>query len=190
MAISPGRPLDLVWLAPLLAAGVVVGCAASAEPVPGADVPAAAGEHEGDPAKATGATSTGGKAEPGASPSGDATPAAPAAPLGPQCDEDNPLTAASTNATTDRFLPDEIVQWERGHSWGCRHRRYHDTRAWDYVEATPSQAERLAYAKKVGWTRASVQEGEPGTGLDFLSMHRAMLRTLRAKIPGSTAKAL
>jgi len=105
---------------------------------------------------------------------------ADAATLAPGCDEDNALTTLGV----DRSLPAEVVQFARRYDWGCLHREYHDTRQWDIMAMGDARyAARFAYAKSKGWTRAAVQEGAPGSGLDFLAMHRAMLGTLRASFP-------
>jgi hypothetical protein len=109
-------------------------------------------------------------------------PTDPPVPLGPTCDEDNPIKG-STDGTIDKPLPDAIIQFQRQLRWGCIHREYHETRQWDFISNTPNNAPRLEYAKQKGWTRAAVQEGDPGSGLDFLAMHRAMLGTLRNRFP-------
>jgi hypothetical protein len=178
------RSLDLTWLAVLLAAGAVA-CAEEGESIPAADAPTASsgGDRNGTGGGDRNGTGTSQNGDATGNPAGGGPTPAPEPRLGPLCDDDNPLVDKPTDGSTDRMLPDEILQWERRRSWGCLHRKYHDTRAWDYVEATPAQAERLTYAKKVGWTRASIQEGEPGTGLDFLALHRAMLRTLKTRFP-------
>jgi hypothetical protein len=112
--------------------------------------------------------------------------AAPETPLGPACDEDNPITAATTDGSIDHSLPDAIVQFERKWGWNCGHREYHEAREWDYFVAT-NATDRVSYMQKKGWTRAAVQEGAPGSGLDFLAMHRVMVRTLRDRFPASAA---
>ena len=109
-----------------------------------------------------------------------------AAPLGPGCDEDNPLTTAAPGAI-DRPLPEAIVQFERRLGWGYVHRGWHETRQWDYIAAVEAYADRYAYALGAGWKRAAVQEGAPGSGLEFLAMHRAMLGSLRARFPEHAA---
>jgi hypothetical protein len=112
--------------------------------------------------------------------------AAPDVPLGPGCDEDNAVTATTTDGSIDHSLPDAIVQFERKYGWNCGHREYHEAREWDYFAATQG-TDRIAYMQKKGWTRAAVQEGAPGSGLDFLAMHRVMVRTLRDRFPSSTS---
>jgi hypothetical protein len=104
------------------------------------------------------------------------------APLPPSCDEDNPVHG-TTEGTTDRPLPEPILQFQRQRQWGCRHRQYHETRQWDYIANDPKQAARFAYVQKMNWTRPAVQEGAPTSGLDFLAMHRAMVGTLRERFP-------
>jgi hypothetical protein len=103
--------------------------------------------------------------------------------LGPKCDEDNPVTTSSTDGSTDKLIPEPIIQYERRLNWGCIHRQYHDTRQWDWIINDPKQADRVAYMKKMNWTRATILEGSPTSGLDFLAMHRAMLGTLKSRFP-------
>lgn len=102
--------------------------------------------------------------------------------LAPPCDEDNSIVGAVAG-TVDRTLPNSVVQFERKLRWGCAHREWHESRQWDYIAADPKWAGRYAYAQRVGWRRAAVQEGAPGSGLHFLSMHRAMVVTLRDRFP-------
>ncbi len=105
-----------------------------------------------------------------------------AAALGPSCDEDNPIRGA-VSGTVDRTLPEAIVQFERQLGWGCAHREWHETRQWDYLAVDPKRSKDFAYVNDRKWMRAKDQEGAPGSGLDFLAMHRAMVRTLRDKFP-------
>lgn len=104
--------------------------------------------------------------------------------LGPSCDEDNPIQG-TTAGTVDQLLPEPIIQFERQLRWGCAHREWHEARQWDYIskDPDPKQVARFAYATQMKWTRAPEQEGEPGSGLDFLTMHRAMVATLRDRFP-------
>jgi hypothetical protein len=102
--------------------------------------------------------------------------------LGASCDEDNPIHEAAPGAI-DHVLPEAIVQFERQLKWGCAHREWHESRQWDYIANDPKQADRYAYAKKMSWSAAALQEGVPGSGLDFLAMHRAMVVTLRDRFP-------
>lgn len=102
--------------------------------------------------------------------------------LGPSCDEDNTIQGTAAG-TIDRPLPDAVVQLERQLQWGCAHREWHESRQWDYIANDPKQATRYAYANKMKWKRAAIVEGAPGSGLDFLAMHRAMVGTLRDRFP-------
>jgi hypothetical protein len=104
------------------------------------------------------------------------------APLPPDCDEDN--TIGNEALGVDKLLPAPIVQYQRQHDWGCMHREWHEVRQWDLISLPgSSNAARYAYVVKKGWTRAAVQEGAPGNGLEFLAMHRVMLASLRAAFP-------
>ena len=49
--------------------------------------------------------------------------------------------------------------------------------------SNPRYAARWAFVQKMKWVRADAQEGAPGDGLAFLTMHRVMLGTLRATFP-------
>lgn len=151
------RIISLVSLVPLVAA--ITAVAACSDSEKSADTPA------DDPMHAHG--------DPSAPGSG---------PLGPSCDEDNPIHEMAPGAI-DRMLPDAVVQFERQLKWGCAHREWHESRQWDYIKADPKQADRYAYAVKANWGPAERQEGVPGAGLDFLAMHRAMVVTLRDKFP-------
>ncbi len=105
--------------------------------------------------------------------------------LGPECDEDNPVTTEALGV--DRALPAAIVQFERHGMWGCMHREWHDTRQWDIFSQPGSTSPRLNYALAKGWQRNAVQEGAPGNGLEFLAMHRAMVAILRSTFPAQAS---
>jgi hypothetical protein len=53
------------------------------------------------------------------------------------------------------------------------HLEWHTERRWSLL---PPSA--IAYAERQGWRQAERQEGDPGNGVEFLSMHRAMLNIL------------
>jgi hypothetical protein len=103
--------------------------------------------------------------------------------LGPECDDDNPITNEAMGI--DRSLPREIVQFERRNAWGCMHREWHDTRQWDLIAKAGATSPRFVFVTKKGWKRYAVQEGASGNGLEFLAMHRAMLGILRITFPAS-----
>jgi hypothetical protein len=77
----------------------------------------------------------------------------------------------------DQPLPAQITQWIQQQNWGMHHLEWHVTRLWD---AVPDAA---AFAQQQGWSRANIQEGAAGNGLEFLAMHRVMIRTLVAEFP-------
>ncbi|MGD9657742.1 MAG: hypothetical protein AB7U61_08905 [Methylocystis sp.] len=91
---------------------------------------------------------------------------------------------------TDEALPNSIVTWITGKGWSSHHDQWHFERRWDYWHALATQPEHppwidqmIADANAKGWTRASVQEGSPGNGEDFLFMHRAMFQLLNDNFP-------
>jgi len=74
-------------------------------------------------------------------------------------------------------MPDEIVEFIEQRNWGVHHLEWHLTRLWDAVPAAQ------AFAQQEGWSRASIQEGAAGNGLEFLAMHRVMIRELVSEFP-------
>ncbi len=77
----------------------------------------------------------------------------------------------------DPIMPDAIVQWLRQRNWGMHHLEWHVTRLWD------ARQEMRQFAQSRGWNRAPIQEGSPGNGLEFLAMHRVMIRQLIESFP-------
>jgi hypothetical protein len=65
------------------------------------------------------------------------------------------------------------------------HRQWHDVRLFDVTRAQNPRDPELDYMNNKGWTRAAVQEGAPGNGLEFLAMHRAMVTALRTTFAGT-----
>jgi hypothetical protein len=63
-------------------------------------------------------------------------------------------------------------------NWGRHHTRWHTERNWDLFSA-----EELAAAVQMGFSRYPIQEGEEGNGMDFLAMHRVMIRMLVKAFP-------
>lgn len=82
----------------------------------------------------------------------------------------------------DEPMPSEIVEWMDGRGWGAHHLVWHLSRIWDLIG--PSDR---AWVQMQGGSRATRQEGEPGNGLDFLAMHRVMIRQLKEQFPASAA---
>jgi len=74
-------------------------------------------------------------------------------------------------------IPKEISHWMNQRAWGIHHKVWHYSRRW---ELDPGMNQ---YVLDHGGTRAGRQEGTPGNGLDFLAMHRNMIRILRHRFP-------
>ena len=79
-------------------------------------------------------------------------------------------------------LPAEIVAWQDARGWSEHHARWHAQRRWALLHA-PTRA----WAERRGWGAAERPEGSPGSGRDFLLMHRAMLQLLRENFPDRAA---
>jgi hypothetical protein len=62
--------------------------------------------------------------------------------------------------------------------WGKHHLEWHTVRQWDLLGPNDQ-----AWAKRQHWARADLQEGTKGNGLEFLAMHRVMIRMLVEKFP-------
>ncbi len=75
-------------------------------------------------------------------------------------------------------MPKPMLTFLKTQSWGSHHLEWHTSRQWDLLGANDQ-----AWAKKQGWARANLQEGQKGNGLEFLAMHRVMIRTLSEKFP-------
>lgn len=75
-------------------------------------------------------------------------------------------------------MPKPMLTFLKTNKWGTHHLEWHTVRNWDRLG--PSDQ---AWAKKQGWSRADLQEGTKGNGLEFLAMHRVMFRILKEKFP-------
>lgn len=95
----------------------------------------------------------------------------------PQGDAQDEVIAADPLA-----MPKPLVTFLRTQDWGTHHLEWHTVRQWDRLQ--PSDQ---AYAKRQGWSRADIMEGATGNGLEFLAMHRAMIRLLTSKFPDSAS---
>ncbi len=82
----------------------------------------------------------------------------------------------------DVSMPSEIVQFMRDQNWGTHHIHWHLVRVWDLVDDAAR-----AWATDQGWSRYDVQEGEEGNGLEFLAMHRVMVRMLLDRFPAHSS---
>ncbi|MEO6418401.1 MAG: hypothetical protein ABIP39_03295 [Polyangiaceae bacterium] len=79
-------------------------------------------------------------------------------------------------------MPKTILDFEKTQNWGSHHLEWHTVRRWDGLSSSDQ-----AYAKKKGWSRADLQEGQKGNGLEFLAMHRVMIHTLTTKFPSNAS---
>lgn len=75
------------------------------------------------------------------------------------------------------LIPKEISQWMDQRAWGIHHKVWHFARRW---ELNPDLNQ---YVLNHGGHREDRQEGMEGNGLDFLAMHRNMIRVLRHHFP-------
>jgi hypothetical protein len=92
-----------------------------------------------------------------------------------------PATTAAADTTADSNLgpvPTDVQSFLDQNSWGTMHLRWHTVRQWDRLSQSA-----LDSATAQGWSRAAIQEGQPGNGLQFLAMHRVMFRQLKAQFP-------
>jgi hypothetical protein len=75
-------------------------------------------------------------------------------------------------------MPTPMLTFLKSQDWGNHHLEWHTVRQWDRLQASDQ-----AWAKSQGWARADLMEGQQGNGLEFLAMHRVMIRILTAKFP-------
>lgn len=88
----------------------------------------------------------------------------------------------------DPRMPDDAGEWMRTLGWPAHHEQWHVESRWDYWRARAAQGDVRAqeivdYAAEQGWSRAAIQEGATGHGLEFLAMHRAMLQLVGETFP-------
>ncbi|MGC4052796.1 MAG: hypothetical protein QM757_25990 [Paludibaculum sp.] len=75
------------------------------------------------------------------------------------------------------LIPKEVSDWMDKRMWGIHHKVWHFARLWDLIPGLHT------YVTDHGGRRADRQEGMAGNGLDFLAMHRNMIRMLRYQFP-------
>lgn len=87
----------------------------------------------------------------------------------------------------DLPIPQEMIDWMTERDWQNHHVEWHFIRRWDFWHAlapdNPVVQAMVDNALAQGWARAALQEGEPGSGVDFLLMHRAMFHLLHRAFP-------
>jgi hypothetical protein len=71
------------------------------------------------------------------------------------------------------IVPQNVHNYLEKYQWGDYHIDFHMTRRW-FIIGTSGRN----WLKRVGEASADVQEGDPGNGLEFLTMHRAMIQHL------------
>ena len=91
------------------------------------------------------------------------------------------VTGDATAKSDPLLLPKSIVEWQDQRGWGRHHLEWHTVRRWDVLDASGRD-----WAERQGWDRAAKQEGAKGNGLEFLAMHRAMIRMLLEEFPKSS----
>jgi hypothetical protein len=96
----------------------------------------------------------------------------------PSTDMDGEAQDEVVSASEPLAMPKPMLTFLRTQDWGSHHLQWHTVRQWDRLG--PSDQ---AWAKRQGWARADLMEGAKGNGLEFLAMHRVMIRTLTAKFP-------
>ena len=74
-------------------------------------------------------------------------------------------------------MPGDVLDYIDQQGWLDHHIEWHSVRQWD---AFPQYQHEW---KAQHWARADVQEGQTGNGLEFLAMHRVMIRKMIAKFP-------
>jgi hypothetical protein len=99
-------------------------------------------------------------------------------PNAPMAEEDVGAADRAGVTVDPLLMPKAVVSYLQMQGWNDHHLMWHTARRWDLL--SPSDRD---WAVRKGWKRAALQEGAPGNGLEFLAMHRVMLRTLQQRYP-------
>jgi hypothetical protein len=88
----------------------------------------------------------------------------------------------------DPEIPSEMQDYMRERGWPEHHAQWHYEQRHDYwhhlaANGNPNAAAIVAEGEANGWGRSPTQEGAPGHGVEFLSMHRAMFELLYEQFP-------
>lgn len=78
-------------------------------------------------------------------------------------------------------MPLQLREFMRKQHFGYFHDKWHTTHSWDNRILTRPGVRVRALCS--GWERFPRQMGQPGSGLDFLAMHRLMLDMMRKNFP-------
>ena len=89
-------------------------------------------------------------------------------------------TGTEPMKTTPQGMPDDFRIYVRSQRFGFMHDKWHAEHTWDRRRVLPRNRTRWTCN---GFRRHPRQMGDPGSGLDFLAMHRLMVQDARAKFP-------
>ena len=79
-------------------------------------------------------------------------------------------------STIKNIVPKNVHNYLEKYQWGDYHIVFHMTRKWFLLGDSGRN-----WLKRVGEASADLQEGDPGNGIEFLTMHRAMIEHLRER---------
>jgi len=77
------------------------------------------------------------------------------------------------DASIPNIVPKNVHLYLEKYQWGDYHIVFHMSRKWFLIGD-----QGRGWLKRVGEASADLQEGDPGNGLEFLAMHRAMIQHL------------
>ena len=78
------------------------------------------------------------------------------------------------NGNIKNIVPKAVHEYLEKYQWGDYHIVFHMSRKWFLLGD-----QGRSWLKRVGESRPDLQEGDPGNGVEFLTMHRAMIQHLR-----------
>src|SRR5512139_3447123 len=79
-------------------------------------------------------------------------------------------------STIKNIVPKNVHDYLEKYQWGDYHIVFHMSRKWFLLGD-----QGRAWLKRVGESRPDLQEGDPGNGVEFLTMHRAMIEHLKER---------
>jgi hypothetical protein len=80
------------------------------------------------------------------------------------------------SSTIKNIVPKAVHEYLEKYQWGDYHIVFHMSRKWFLLGDQGRD-----WLKRVGESRPDLQEGDPGNGVEFLTMHRAMIEHLDAR---------
>ena len=80
------------------------------------------------------------------------------------------------SSSIKNIVPKPVHEYLEKYQWGDYHIVFHMSRKW-FLLGDPGRD----WLKRVGESRPDLQEGDPGNGIEFLTMHRAMIEHLDAR---------